>query len=272
MDGCPSNSTNPRGLQVADKSLRSCAENSVIISAMMLSEDSHRRIVGCFLAGLSILRKWTGRCLKEVRSADGNEAWFQAEANGRCMEHISEIVAQLANPQVLEQLGFLRTSEKASSEDFLEHITDDEVADYLGQILLSLAFARLKRMLWLLCGWPWAMIGVLGGPSQREKLMARFKEDVAVWEAFQAFDAPQAVHRRLQKRHCFQTVSCQQLICVAKDTRPTRNDELVSLMKRRARCAVPTKAVEAAVWHKRGHTELLGNLGVAFVYPPPIQQ
>jgi hypothetical protein len=41
--------THPSALNVADKSIRSCCQNAVLISLMMLQEETHKRLVETFI-------------------------------------------------------------------------------------------------------------------------------------------------------------------------------------------------------------------------------
>lgn len=224
-------STNPRRLESADRSLRSCAENAVLISAMVFGEKTHQRLVQCFLCGLSVLRKWTRRALQDLRSVDANERWIVDEAAGRTTAHICEIVAQLQSSEALEKVGFLEAAEKLTKEDFGDQTT------------LTLAFTRIARMLWLTNGWPGKMMAALKGEEQHSRKVHEFR--LEFWNEFKAFDRPMAAHKRLLRRSIFQTHSVEQMRLGVEDDSPDAKQAFLNMLGRRAKTVVPSKPVEA---------------------------
>lgn len=51
-------STSAKRIKIEDRALRSIAHNAVIISVMMLEDESNRRIVGSFLAVARPVKRW----------------------------------------------------------------------------------------------------------------------------------------------------------------------------------------------------------------------
>ena len=259
--------TNPHKLSVADQSLRPCCENAVCISVMVLQEDNHRRLVQQFLEPMQIVRRWCGEGLTELKCVDGNQQWIGKQANGACMGHINDIVKTLANMAALQRCGFLLDTADIIAESGAEAQTEDEFADYYGQMVMHLAFNRLKRTAHLTIGYPWSLTAGLRGEGALEFVMDKFSQDVEIWKAFCEFENKSAAERTVQKRHPFQTLSCQQLILGLEDGADVGRKQFLDVVRGRAKVAINAKICDDGFGYMKNSKKVNGpsTIGCPFV-------
>lgn len=90
---------------------------------------------------------------------------------------------------------------------------DDEMADFLGELVVLMVARRIARCSFLLRGWPLRMVGILAGEEEALNTIAAFKSDLAAWRAANAQPESEAL-KRILKRSCFNDVAVQQLVQV----------------------------------------------------------
>ena len=168
-----------------DKQFRSCCQNSVVVSAMVLSDWSNLRYCRIILAAAQRAQEWHSSTNKALRCSDDIEKWIVAQCTGAFMEHVTSIVFACESPALLQEAQFMVSASTCRHCDDGEVMCEDEFADTLGQICSSLAAHRLRRMLWLVWGWPWSMSAVLE-ESYADETMKRFETDLRVWTALQS--------------------------------------------------------------------------------------
>ena len=227
-----------------DKQFRSCCQNSVVVSAMVLSDWSNLRYCRIILAAAQRAQEWHSSTNKALRCSDDIEKWIVAQCTGAFMEHVTSIVFACESPALLQEAQFMVSASTCRHCDDGEVICEDEFADTFGQICSSLAAHRLRRMLWLVWGWPWSMSAVLE-ESYADETMKRFDTDLHVWTALQSSKNQVKEVQRLIQRHPFQKSSCRQLISawVDRDT-PNFAVDLRALQRSHCRVACPTQLVE----------------------------
>ena len=95
------------------------------------------------------------------------------------------------------------------NEDLLE---EQEYADFVGQLVFSLAFARLRRCLWLVVGWPCRMTRVLGDSVQlANRTVEEFGRDADIYRALKAMDGRVSLEERIIGRHLLDLAAHRQL-------------------------------------------------------------
>ena len=81
-------------LTVEDRSLKGACQNAVVLSVMMLSEDSNLRLMNSVLSVGLVVKSCHTEQVKELRSVDGSQAWLTRQiAEGGYIEHIQKALA-----------------------------------------------------------------------------------------------------------------------------------------------------------------------------------
>ena len=94
------------GLSIDEKVVRSCSQNAMVISYVMLSDMTNKRY--CMIMGevAKPLISWHMKANTETRSTDRTHTWLSDQVDGGYMGHCCEFVALLSDPRVLESAGF----------------------------------------------------------------------------------------------------------------------------------------------------------------------
>ena len=105
------------------------------------------------------------------------------------MEHCAAIIKSLVGDKCIIDLGFIVPRGEPTPAENDVRLDEDELAETWGQLSLATAFARLRRGLHFLRGWPCSMIEVLSPDvSIKTKTLERFKEELRAYEALKCFD------------------------------------------------------------------------------------
>lgn len=127
------------------------------------------------------------------------------------MDHINQTVAQLKSLESLEEQGFIIGAPLIQSCGNGDAIDEDFFADMYGQIVMTLASARMRRGLWLTSGWPMKMSGILGGEGVARATLAKFRHDCDMYKLLLEHGGNGAKIKAILKRHCLQWTANEQL-------------------------------------------------------------
>eukprot|EP00973_Karenia_brevis_P074489 10351054-Karenia_brevis.AAC.1 len=74
-------------VSVEDRSIRSCCQNAVAISVLMLSDELNERICQMVISAAVPVREWHGLHSKACRSSEGCHAWRLDQYLGGYLKH-----------------------------------------------------------------------------------------------------------------------------------------------------------------------------------------
>jgi hypothetical protein len=204
---------------VSEKALRSCCQNSMVISVAMLRDPNNLLLLKIICTCTQPLEDWHGHQNRALRDASSSGSWLVDQLDGDFMKHVLKTLGLLSNQDALETCGFElpRACSKGSkspsppSTDNSPFLRDDHLADLMGDFTLSLAAHRVARCLHLLRGWPFRMAGLLGTEALATATVSDFQADLQAFEKLKK--QPQVLHiKNFIARSVFNQVSVQQYV------------------------------------------------------------
>lgn len=160
-NGERSGSTTSGRPTVDEAAVRSCAQNAVVISQLMLNSRANERYCLLLRSVGQVLKQWHTSQNRKLRSSDGARQWVVDEVSGGYMRHITDFLGILSNIDSLQEGMFAMTAADASALA-LDLIAEDEFAEFLGQACVGMATFRMRRNLTLIAGWPKKLFKLLG--------------------------------------------------------------------------------------------------------------
>lgn len=260
-------STCSNRISIEDRSLRSCMQNALAISVCFLQDSLNFRRLNVIVAACLPVKEWHGRQSAKLRSAEASLEFMLSEfGNMEFFTHVHEVLGVTSSFSALERCEFtIPHSPKISDENDLV-LLDDEMADSLGQLSVALAFARLKRALCFLQGWPHGLIGLLV-PERRERTAKAFTDDLRIFRELKTHssngrsrqgDLGRAGEEML-RRHCMNLVVCRQFAAAFDASGGAVTDDIVKLVERNYTGIVSTQLIEDLFGVMKNSNELRGT-------------
>ena len=199
-----------------EKALRCSAQNAIVLSTLILDDYRNCRLVRCIVAGSAHWHAWHQHQNRTQRSSADSLKWMVDQLQGDFGRTNAGTFSVLQDKQSLENIDFdLKAYSKMAATHTARHeylfLEDDEMADYLGEFVLTLGCRRIARCSFLLLGWPLRIVGTLGCPALQATTVQAFKDDHAAWKALKE-QGDSRVNKRYLKRSCFNDVANLQLV------------------------------------------------------------
>ena len=99
-------STNPKNITVESKALKSCCNNALAVSVMVLMEHDHKRLVQIVVNISLPVKKWHIEKNKELRDVYSTTAWLIRQLDGDLMQYLYSFLEQLCDQIVLKKCQF----------------------------------------------------------------------------------------------------------------------------------------------------------------------
>lgn len=192
------------------RSLSSAVSNLLVVSTMTLSDPDNQRKTRLLFKLAEPLETWQKFSNKRLRCVQESCAWKQ-EQQASILQMLSDIVGMLQDSAVLEFLGFTRPSSTKEIQAGLR-VTDDDFAQFMGDLAFGVVKEMLVREVWLLRGWPARTCLMLANRPEATEEVNLFRKDWLAFEALQQRVADGEPYRLLQERSLFNLVAVQQLV------------------------------------------------------------
>lgn len=229
-----------------DKTLRACAASACALSVVLLGDLRNKRMVQIIVGASSHLMRWQQEQAQELRSAKAACDWVFRQTRGGVLKHVREGLEFLSSERALSECGFVVPESPASSAiDNLESGVEDDFADLFGQFSLCLAFARVRRLLWLVAGWPSRMSRILSTKlDEVEGVVVVFRADWEIHEQLKSLPDQSRADQNVLSRHLLALTCNRQLMLGLKSNDWEATDELKELVRNRQSGMVSSQAVE----------------------------
>lgn len=229
---------------VEDRSLRNCAESSMVISIVMLGDYHNRRLLQCIVAASKHVVVWHTKQNRQLRSAPDSLAWLKHEVSVGFMNHISDGLSVLESRQTMEECGFLAATRSVTPED-PEILVEDEFAMHLSRLVLAYSAARQRRCLYYF-SWPMRMVKCLVDPELASRTIDQFMSDYKVFELLGDISDRTARERNLYNRHVMQhTVNKQYRHAITEFG--GMSDDLAEVLRQHNSGVLCTQSVEDCI-------------------------
>ena len=176
-----SGSTTAARHSIDEKVLRSCAQNAVAISVMVLSESLNLRLAQIMNMVGKLLKPWHGHQNKVLRDAKGSVAFWCEQSRSGYLGHVNGFIDGLGDMYGLQLCQFPVTMSDCKDK-LVDHVLEDECAALLGGLMLGTSGFRVKRHLRIMKGYPHCFIANTG--MELPKAQARvdqFHEDFCLF-------------------------------------------------------------------------------------------
>jgi hypothetical protein len=240
--------TNVRTITIEDRSLREVCANGVAIRAVTLSNQTNHRIVKIIGQACGLVKHWDGKQRQLQRSTYGTRTFVKEQVGGGFMAHLSSLVQTLSCRLTLQKAGFVSEKASAHALDQYEIASEDMFAEVHGNLVMTLTMMRLRRMLYLVSGWPFSMVEILNGDDQYNARTALFKADRDHFDELQAADKDDAL-MVMDKRHVMRKVRNMQYSAALDEvgSNPAAKFDFEKLIGEQAATMTPTLIVEETI-------------------------
>ena len=259
QEGQEQTSTASSLVTAQDRLLRNAAQNSVVITIMLLEETKNKRLVQMVTTLAKPIKLWHSTQNVELRDADRTRAWFQSQVQGGVVDHLVQIMNLLGSPVALSQAGFPATLSGIDLEGELAF--EDKMATLFGTIALELISCRSVRTLWLSAGWPAGCLGFCGTESLAKETAERLRLDPVAFDKLKGAAVKPATMQAKGKRCYFQLASVQQVLQGFGETGWTSApfQEMKDIINKRHAGCLATQAVEEANNKMKNHKVIKGK-------------
>lgn len=246
-----------------EKTLRSCAANSVAISVMVLSDYENKRTVDILVGSSRHLLQWQARQSHVLRSAPECADWMASQADGGAIAHVWEGLSYMMSAKALSECDFIEPDLKSGADKppryAEDQIMEDDFATLLVEYCLALAFARLRRLCWLTSGWPLQMGRVLRDDNACKHTLERFRVDHAIFQTLQDMPNKTKADERILGRHLLQLTTNRQLVAglICNDWEAT--DKFKGVVRDRMSGMLSTQAVEDSFGEQKNARQVRGS-------------
>lgn len=204
--------TDPSRMNTTEKALRNSCANSLVIACMVLEEEWHRRLCVLIVLCSDPVSKWHSKQNHELRSASGAALWLADQVSGSFHDHVKEILSVATDQRALSAMGFCLTDASVASADNGWMAQEADLAQMCGGFLLTLAFRREARCLWLTRGWPSRMGALMGSSAAASETLKAFQKDLLAFEALGNMRAKSKAQEKLFSRSVFHETSVKQYV------------------------------------------------------------
>ena len=128
--------------------MRSCAQNCVTVSVMLLSDFDNHRLFSIVQEATDPILQWHIDQNRLCRDSDGCAKWLLSQATGDFMTHVVSIMSKMWKPAAIARCGFLVVhplDRKVASTLEGTVAAAHDVADMYGQVLTSASVERNKK-------------------------------------------------------------------------------------------------------------------------------
>ena len=146
---------------IDEKVLRSCAQNAVAISVMVLSDLLNFRLAQIMNMVGKLMKPWHGHQNKVLRDAKGSVEFWSEQSRSGYLRHVNSFIAGLGDMYGLQMCQFQVTMSECKDKS-VDNVLEDECAVLLGGLMLSESGLRVKRHLRIVKGYPHCFIANTG--------------------------------------------------------------------------------------------------------------
>ena len=206
--------TGTKSMQEAERTLRSCGVNAMVVCMCTLSDPRNKRLLAIMAHMAKPVVAWSNECNRELRKGVlENQQWLLAQLEGSLYSSIHDIFGTLLDPEFLQDGGFVnvRTQNiKLWSDEEIQQ--DDEFATVAGRFCTRYVMNRQRRTLYLF-GHPHSMTLVLSADCNVPKqAVDDFLVAKGLWQKLHRDDRQGRVLKTYKTRCSFNRLANTQLM------------------------------------------------------------
>ena len=211
-------STSAKKLCSYEKKLRGACRNCMVIAALVFGDYENCIRQKIIAKATDMIDDWHSEQSKACRSTEGTKKFLKEQLSGGFLKVMSDTFQVLSSPSNLEYMSFVVPIPGTPLHlDLLEEgyrAVQDSFAGTAGMLVLALVGFRLKRMAFMLRGWPHRSAACLM-PGKGQTILDEFKQDAEAFAHFQGLTHLPGI-QHLVDRSLFQDVATKQLLAICK--------------------------------------------------------
>jgi hypothetical protein len=239
-------------LSIDDKALRSSQRNAVTITLSVLQTFGYERISAIIVSNHAPLHAWRTSTCNGLSSVESASDWVRGQLRGDFMEHIFAFMTLKDDVRKLDRCQFLGPMQCDANDIDAHLVREDEFAALYGRMGPRLASARLRRLAWMIIGWPIPLSSILDGEPIASTIIELFKKDKEYIDDLRAnwyeVDASLAA---VVDRSVFNHMSVEQVLLAFLELGFSRHDEIDALLLHRIRGLLSSLLAEDTSIHPR---------------------
>ena len=233
-------------ISMEDRAFRSAFENAIVLRCAVYLDPDNKRLAEMVASVTRIWMTWHGKMAKALRSCSDAEQWWLDQMTGGFMASVRETLQVVDSQVALVLAGFVVTRVGAKGALEQEVVIEDDMADVLGQLCVSLGYHRIRRCLHLFA-YPYKFLLCLGGPKLARDVLADFRHEQRVWQAFEAIAPKSDEQEKVARRSLWHKVSVKQLAAAVASCPDELSPAVLEHCKKRARLLLGTLPVEEVI-------------------------
>lgn len=252
LDGPSGASANSEGkgrtgrTSAEEMALRGACANSMAVATMILADAENQHRQGCLSMMMTELDTWDSHQSKSLRTTAGALEWSLDQKQGNFLATCAATWALLHSESHLRRCGLSFSAGPPVSGTIDEgtrhgfEIMQADLSKLVDSLVLHMCGMRLRRMLWLLRGWPSSSVAFLGDAADDWVAKLRRDEGNFQWLGSLATAAAKRVH----DRHIFHLASNQQLLGVMRGANWQLTPAVLEWVRQLNRRLIATQVVE----------------------------
>ena len=254
--------------QVDAKVLRSCCQNALVISLMVLSVDANRRLIAVLVHTAYPVNKWMNHAIRQLKGVETTHEWIKEQFVVGFINHLNEIMQVLKDGKILMDCGFFQFKHSSVEDTTGLLMMDEELAALQGSMVVMLMAKRLTRTLYFFGSWPGKTFQFMIGDAAARAAIKEFRNDFDTFNHLQAMDRkPKGLQKILDRSVMNLVVNKQWAVAlVESDWEPTPG--IIHLAEERSRAAFSSLPCENMFNIQKNRRQQRGRLKVSV--PPRV--
>lgn len=236
-----------------DKALRSCCQNALQISTLILEEPYHLLLTKVIVASCQEGERWHSIQNTALRSSEGATSWLLSQLDGGYMTHVGDILSQLGKHESLSYLGLTLSVDDARRMPPDDIARDDDVSDKYAMACLVFASRRLVRNIWFIRGWPVHAMAYCCGGNRADRTAKLFEADYTAYQELKNLaEGQQSIAaKQVLRRSCFLEASVEQTLQAFRSVGFEVDRSVQDHISNKLAGIVSTQAVEDSFHHMK---------------------
>ena len=223
-------------------------DNRMHLALQFYLDDENKRRLDLITEAMQPISLWHGRQNSKLRTVENSCSWLEEMCSGKYFECLRATIHTYLDHGALRKMGFVMELKEVGdlqAEVSVGHCfvaMEDDYADLLLNLSLTLVACRLRRLLWLSWGWPCKFVLVSScDMAVAEGALKDLKQD---WNNFLAVREALGAEHALVQRSVFQTRIVLQMVLLCQSAAWIVTPALVALAKEQATGIISTQVIE----------------------------
>lgn len=220
-EAAPGARTSSKRLTATDRAARSSCQNALVAASLFYAAPENCVKQKIFWMAAEPLDRWHGEQAKQTRSSCETRDFLVGFVSGGFLDVVADVFRVGRSIDNLATIGFTLPVKRFSGDPSAEKleglrvVREDSWASELGRFCSALVGHKLRRMAYLLRGWPARSAGTLAEGAEVAKVLGELRKDVRAFSKLVDNKHLPGV-KAVAERSVFNLVSTQQLVGICE--------------------------------------------------------